>query len=247
LRGLVLVARPANASTWKRLRDRFYIRGQHGLHAAWEVNLPDVGINGRDACPWCVEERFLVNVLPMVPESARAYIERRLTRLRDPAGLDHAIYLGAECAIDEPAGGWDPAVHTSPGSYLGNVTDVGAFVGAAALLQSMRDAWSRSAERWSMRYTMPLATVLGRYTDPVIVAGLLRGVSAPEVWGETERELARALLALDHSVQHGVLAAEILLAARQRKLPRGPATDVFRERLQTLPEGIGSALMALLG
>lgn len=174
------------------------------------------------------------------------YVERRLARLRDPAGLDGAIYLGAECALDDPAGGWHPAVHTTPGSYLGNVSDVGAFVGAAALLQGMRDAWNRSAERWSMRYAMPMTTVLGRYTDPVIVAGLLRGVSAPEVWGETERELARALLALDHTSQHGVLAAEILLAARQRKLPRGAATDVFRQRLEALPADIGTAVEELL-
>lgn len=246
LRGLVLVARPASASTWKRLSDRFYIGSRPGLHAAWEVNLPDVGVNGRAACPWCVEQRMLANLLPLVPDAAKPYIERRLLRLRDPAGLDSAIYLGAESALDAPAAGWDPAVHTTPGSYLGNVSDVGAFVGAAALLQSMRDSWSRSAERWSMRYTMPMATVLGRYTDPVIVAGLLRSVTAPEVWGETERELTRALLAFDHSVQHGVLAAEILLAARQRKLPRGAGTEAFVEHLRSLPEEIRSALEALL-
>lgn len=248
LRGFVLVARPASSATWKRLRDRFYIRNQRGLFAAWEVNLPDVGANGREACPWCVEMRFLRNLIPLLPEPARAYAERRLTRLEDPAGLTEAVYLGAEGALDSGGGiGWDPALHTTPGSYLGDVGDVGAFVGMAALLQSMRDAWGSSAERWSMQYAIPLAQFLGRFTDPVIVAGLLRGIAASEVWsGQTEDDLNHTLRALDHAMQHGVLAAEVLLAARQRKLPQGLDTEAFQARLATLPDEIRLGLKALL-
>jgi hypothetical protein len=111
----------------------------------------------------------------------------------------------------------------------------------------MRDEWNENVERWSMRYALPIGTALGRYTDPVIVAGILRGVSASEVRaGETENELARALDSLDHQALNPILAAELLLAGHQRKLPLGAHADSFRARLAELPEAIRVGLEALL-
>jgi hypothetical protein len=247
VRGVILVARPALSAIWKGLRDRFFIHHQHGLFGAWEVNLPEIGTNGRDGCPWCAELRWLNNARPACPEAARPYLERRIERLSNAAGLDGRIYLGAEHTEGATGDGWDPSVHTTPGSYLGDVSDVGAFVGAAALLQAMRDEWDRKAERWSMQYALPLAAALARFTDPVIAAALLRGIAVHEVgFEESGGRVSDVLAALDHDAQPPTLAAELLLAARQRKLPRELRTDAFIRQLSRFPADIGAGLEYLL-
>lgn len=246
LRGFTLVARPAWAAAWKGLGERFFIDNQRRLFAGWEINLPDVNANGRDVCPWCIEARMLRTVLPRLGEAARPYIERRIARLSDPEGLSGQIYLAAELAA--PVDGWDPAVHTTPSSYLGDVSDVGAYVACSALLQRMRDAWETSSERWSTRYAIPLHKLLRRFTDPVIASAFLRGIQGHETMAaELREELERTLSELDHASQDIVLVAELLLAGKQKKLPYRQVRRDYSPRLENSTNEIFSALRGLFG
>ncbi len=123
IRGLILIARPAYSTVWQGLVDRFYINKQYCLTGAWELRLPDIVSGGRNACPWCVELRWLRSALPGCPDSARPYIESRIRRLEDSNGLNERLYLGTENAPEyAEANGWDPSVHTTPGSYLGDLS-----------------------------------------------------------------------------------------------------------------------------
>ncbi|HET6229479.1 MAG TPA: hypothetical protein VFE05_05315 [Longimicrobiaceae bacterium] len=243
-RAFVLVARPASPETWKGLSDRFFIGRQRCLFAAWEINLPDRGYGSRDDCPWCTELRILENAQPKAPPSARSYLDSRIARLTERIGLESAIYLGAE--QNETPATWLTGTHTSPGSYLGNISDVAAYVASAALLQTMRNEWGASIERWSMQYIIPLHQALERFTDPVIAAALLRGIRRLEVRGtEVTSRLTEILLEIDHGQQHPVLAAEILFAAAQDKLPHTSEMEKFREYLVKLPEDARHAINAL--
>jgi len=244
IRAFVMIARPAWASAWNGLSDRFFINHQRCLFAGWEVNLSDVGSAGREVCPWCQEEKMLRAELPQSSESTHAYIERRIAFLSESSGLTGGIYLGAES--DVTAGGWNAAVHTTPSSYLGDVSDVGAYVACSALLQRMRDTWTSGRERWSTSYAIPLHTFLRRFTDPVIAAAFLRGVRAEEVSAfEMVSEVERAVNELDHSGQSPVLVAELLLAGKQKKLPYAHVHRIFADRLGLLPSGVGEALTDL--
>jgi hypothetical protein len=241
LRAFVLVARPASKELWTGIQKRFYIDNQNSLFAGWEVNLPDRGFGDRDTCPWCAELALLERLLPVASVAARSYLEQRIERLQDPQGLDGYIYFGSEVAARLP--GWDTAVHTSPSSYLGTTTDIGAFVSIAALIQKMRTDWDSNVERWSTAYAIPLHTSLQYFTDPVIASALLRSTyphevrSAAVIHGMTET-FAR----LNHARQNPVFSAEIILAAEQGKLPRDVDYSPMLDALPRFPHSEQAAV-----
>ncbi len=246
IRAFVLVARPASYDTWRGLRERFYIGKAHRLSAAWELNLPDTGYDdSRHRCPWCNEAQVLEATIHRAPKMIRGYLETRLARLRSGTGLANHLFLASELITDEgPSSEWyHTAIHTSPGSYLGSISDVGAYVGCAAMLQKMRNDWAANAKRFSTAYSVPLDVALRRFTDPVIAAALVRGTAAHELQSVSLVEpLNQTFMELHHLGQHPVFAAEILLADHAGKFPR----RVNVEHLQTTGKRCSEVVAALL-
>jgi hypothetical protein len=245
IRAFALVARPSSFDVWKGLSDRFYIEKVRKLFAGWEFNLPDMGYGRGETCPWCEERELLERLLPDAPVPAREYLERRFARLSDPNGLTSQIYFLSEAAGE--VRDWEAAIHTTPASYLGSTSDLGAYVGTAALVQKMRNDWNRSIERWSTAYAIPLHEALRHFTDPVIAAGFIRSVNRHELQVASVAEgLTPTLLMLDHYQKHPVFAAEVVLAALQRKLPTGLGVAPLARLFQPLPEPYASTMSHLL-
>jgi hypothetical protein len=156
--------------------------------------------------------------------------------------LSRDIYLGSEYA--KQAEGWHPANHTTPASYFGNLSDVGAYVSAAAMLQMMRNKWNSTPDRFFSLYNVPLAKAITRYTDPVLGASFLRATRAHEI-GSIDGHVSLETAALQ--VAHDpVVAAEIMLANLEGKFL---ATDAIRARakklLRAFPQPISDSLEAL--
>lgn len=99
-----------------------------------------------------------------------------------------------------------------------------------------------------MKSALPLAKALQRFTDPVIVAALLRGVAAAELaCEENEAELPHVLERMANNSLEPMLAAEVLSAEQQRKLPRGVSTAAFRGALTKFSPETCAGLEYLLG
>jgi hypothetical protein len=245
IRALVLVARTANQKTWDGLRRRFFIKGTHNLHAVWDLPLPDFGFGAVAPCPWCSERAFLTDRLSATAGPVREYFEERLRRLSSPDGLQDSIFL-----LSDVPGIPDSAVaaRTSPHSYMGSISDVGAFAFAAALVQQVRREPAKKPEQYYTRRIISFDEPLRQYTDPVIAGALLRAVYPGEAWSnETASEIRNALFEVQHMRQHPVLAAEIMLAGSRGKLP---SSFPFREYLTPFaadsPAGLNNILSALL-
>jgi hypothetical protein len=243
-RGFVLVGRPALPETWQGLRARFYVNKTYHLYSGWLIHLPDRGYGGRHHCPWCAERETLGEVLLRAKGPARAYLEERCARLSDPNGLQSRIYLLSELADTLP--GWEAAIHTTPTSYLGSTTDVGAFVSCAGLIQSIRNKWNTNIERLSSGYALSLDEMLQRFTDPVIASAILRSIAPQEVrHAEVARKVRESLREIDHALQHPVFVSELLLAALQEKLTAHAEFEELLRLVEAVPDQHRTAVVAM--
>jgi hypothetical protein len=217
VRGFVLVDRTAHEKTWLGLSNRFNVDFVKGLTSGWQLPLPDYGAADRGSCPWCIERSFLSEARLRSHGSARDYIEQRIARLDAVEGLESNIFMLSEVCSNTDI----TARRTSPKSYMGDISDVGAYVFAATMVQTVRRQWEKTLDQFHKRHVIGFSGPLRYYTDPVIAAALLRAIAASESWSaETGAELTSALHDINHANQHAVLAAEIIFAGTRGKLPK---------------------------
>jgi hypothetical protein len=239
--GLALVGRTADMGTWEGIRDCFFIRGRHRLETAMNLFLPEWGRN----CPWCIELAALDDLLTHVQGLDREYAEHRRTRLQDSQGLRSHLFLGADLPPLSPD--FSEGTCTTPHSYWGKVRDIGAFVGASAEFQRLRNEWAARPPSLVSRYVFPTRQILQRYRDPVIAAAMLRSASPRELWSvETLSHIEKALYDSRHFRQHPVLIAELLWAAQRQKLPIETVQRVIANRLYLLEPSVSLMLKRLL-
>jgi hypothetical protein len=239
--GLALVGRPADKGTWQGIRDCFFINGQHRLETAWNVLLPEWGRN----CPWCLELGALNDLLQYLEGSDRTYAEQRQARLTDPAGLQSHLFIGAD--LTPLSHQFSEGTGATPHSYWGRVRDIGAFVGASAEFQRLRNEWASRPPSLVNRYVFPTRQILQRYRDPVIAAAMLRSANPRELWSvETLPDIEKALYDSRHFRQHPVFIAELLWAAQREKLPVETVHRILIDRLDLLEPSVRLMLERLL-
>jgi hypothetical protein len=237
--GLALIGRTPDSDSWRGVQECFFIKGRFRLETAFQTLIPEWGSN----CPWCLELRALEDLAQHLTDG-RDYLEMRLDRLRDPNGLQENLFIGAELAPPDPR---DESRHTTPHSFWGNLTDVGAFVAASSEFQKVRDAWHQKADALVYRYVLPTAQILRRYRDPVLAAAMLRAANARELWSaEKSAQIMGALRDSIHFRHHSVLAAELLWAGQRQKLPPEIVTHALNDREATLPPDVLKIIRALL-
>lgn len=240
LRVLALIARTEDASSWAGLKDRFFVNHTSRMRAAWTAHLPAPG----RGCPWCYEVTALMDLAPRLEGRAREGIEQRIERLRSGGGLRDHLYLGSEAGAIEA--NFDDGKAVTPQSYYGNLSGVGGYIAAALMIQQMRNDWKKDTDSIHMRFVIPTATYLRRFTDPVFAAGLFRAAKPRELWSaETTGEVIAALNEVAHLRQHPVFYAEAIWASARGKLPPG-VTSLYNDRLDELPEATASWLRHFL-
>jgi hypothetical protein len=239
--GLALIGRSADMGTWEGIRDCFFIGGRHRLETAMNIFLPDWGRN----CPWCIELAAFDDLLLYLDGEDRTYAEHRKARLSEPEGLQSHLFLGADLP---PLGSeFSEGTRTTPHSYWGNVRDIGAFVGASAEFQRLRNEWSARPPSLVSRYVFPTRQILQRYRDPVIAAAMLRSAQPRELWSvESLPQIEKALYDSRHFRQHPVFIAELLWAAQRQKLPVEVVRRVVADRLNLLDPTVLKVLLRLL-
>lgn len=234
--GFAIVSYISDIGTWEGIRQTFFT-GTHRLATAFEVYVPEWGFH----CPWCVELRALEGLASAAPPDAAEYITRRRERLGDVSGLTKQLFLGSELFDDREAS------RTTPKSFWGDVTDIGAFVGATTAFHQIRCTWSQNLQSLITRAVFPTASILRRYRDPVLAASMLRAARPGELWAsENQHAVERALHDAQHARQHPVMIAEILWAAYLQKLPPQTVIRALSERLPYLPAPLKSLFGALL-
>lgn len=207
--GVAFNARPSRLRSWETLRNSFAFR----LVSPWLTLLPEWS-------PFRDEQATLKDVDgSQLSPNAQEFLRARLLLCQ---GSSPTKYRGILWGGDETA---ELSSHSIFGHRLDAAT---TFVAVGSAVHSRREEASRSPER----IVFDIPAIARSYYDTLIFCSILRWLRTDEMWwGEgptSASQVVHDVLDRSDEKQRQVVAAELILSAAQRKLPRG-ADEVAQE------------------